>query len=337
MMSRTIMIVVIGLSIITSFIILQLNANSKEGLRTTLDYYEQTQARLIANSGVEVYLEKMRRDKTLTGIFNDNSLMNGSYDISITGPDSQLTITSVGNFSGVSHTTIVEAQRDPVDLPPALSALHIVSDVLDLKLNGNLTIDGNDTNIDGSAGPETSLPGVMVDDTADSSFFINNIKPKIANDIEGYGGSPSIYSMYDETDWEAVTMNLIFAADITVGTGTYSSGMHFGTPISPKITFMNGDIHLSGTCDGDGILIVNGNITMSGQFTYRGIILVYDKSTIECQITGNGGVYGATILVGSNVDLHATGNAEFYYSSEAIKNAQLYLKSSRFKIDSWWE
>ena len=100
---------------------------------------------------------------------------------------------------------------------------------------------------------------------------------------------------------------------------------------------MHGDIHLSGTSDGDGIMIVNGNLTMSGDFTYRGIILVYDKSSIDCQITGNGGIYGATVLVGSDVDLHATGNSEFYYSSEAINNAQLYLKSSRFKIVSWWE
>ena len=76
---------------------------------------------------------------------------------------------------------------------------------------------------------------------------------------------------------------------------------------------------------------------MSGDFTFRGIILVWDKSTIDCKITGNGGVWGSTILVGSDVSIHATGNSDFFYSSEAINNAQLYLKSSRFKIASWWE
>jgi len=209
--------------------------------------------------------------------------------------------------------------------------------VLDLQLNGNLTIDGNDTNIDGSPGDEDALPGVVLDETSDSAYFIDNIKPKIANDIEGYGGSPSVYSTNDSTDWEAVVMNTIFAADITVSSGTYSSGIHFGTETDPKITFMNGDIHLSGDCDGYGIMVINGNLVMSGDFTYSGIILVYDKSSIECQITGNGGVYGTVILVGSDVDLHATGNAAFYYSSEAIENCQWYLKSSRFKIASWWE
>lgn len=336
-MGKSLIILVLGFSIITSYLILKLNANSKEGLSVTVDHYSDTQARLIANTGVEIYFEKMRRDKTLNGTYNNIPLMGGSYDISITGPDSLLVITSTGHFGDVTHQAIVKAARDPVNLPPSLGAIYIVSDVLALKLNGNLEIDGNDTNIDGSPGSEPSLPGVILDEPSDSAYFLNNIKPKIEKDIEGFGGSPSVYSSPDTIDWEKVTMNLIFAADITVSSGTYSSGIHFGTPTDPKITFMNGDIHLSGTCDGDGIMIINGNLTMSGDFTYRGIILIYHESSIECQITGNGGIYGTTILVGSDVDLHATGNAAFYYSSEAINNSKLYLKSSRFKITSWWE
>ena len=336
MSGKTMIILALGFAIITSFLILKLNANSKEGLSTTVDHFKSIQSRLIANSGAEIYLEKMRRNKTLHGTFNNNTIMGGYYDIDISGPDSFLTITSTGYFDNTVHQSIIRASREPVQLPPSLGALYIVSDVLGLQLNGNLDIDGSDTNTDGSSGPEPALPGVVLDDPADSAYFIDNIKPKIANDIEGFGGSPSVYSTPDTTDWEAVVMNTIFAADITVPTGTYSSGT-FGTPTDPKITFMNGNIHLSGTCQGDGIMIINGNLTMSGDFTYRGIILVYDKSTIECQITGNGGVYGTTILVGSNVDLHSTGNAAFYYSSQAIKNSQLYLKSSRFDIASWWE
>ena len=336
MMSRTIMIVVIGLSIITSFIILQLNANSKEGLRTTLDYYEQTQSRLIANSGVEVYLEKMRRDKTLSGTYNNNSLMDGSYDISITGPDSMLVITSIGNFSGVSHKSIVKAKREPVDMPPVFGALFVSSTTMDLNMNGNLEIDGNDYNTDGSPGPNPPMPGIAVDDPSDSAFIVNDLKPKIANDIEGAGGAPSVGSVDDETDWLEVTQNIIFAADFTLPTGTYSSES-FGTQVDPKITYVDGTVHLSGTASGAGIMVINGNLTMSGDFKYYGIIIVYGNSTIETDIVGNGGIYGSTILVGQQVDIHASGNASFYYSSSAINNAKMNLKSSRFIIDSWWE
>lgn len=336
MSGKTMIILALGFSIITSFLILKLNANSKEGLKTTVDHYKSMQSRLIANSGAEIYLEKMRRDKTLKGIFNNNIIMGGYYDIDISGPDSLLTITSTGYFDNTVHQSRIRASREPVQLPPTLGALYIVSDVPGLQLNGNLNIDGSDKNTNGTPGPEPALPGVALDNPSDSAYFINNIMPQIANDILGIGGAPSVYSTPDTTDWEAIVMNTIFAADMTVPPGTYSSGI-FGTPTEPKITFMNGEIHLSGTCQGDGIMIINGNLTMSGQFTFRGIIMVYDKSTIDCQITGNCGVYGTTIFVGSNVNLHSTGNAAFYYSSEAIKNSQLHLKSSRFAIASWWE
>jgi len=134
-----------------------------------------------------------------------------------------------------------------------------------------------------------------------------------------------------------VTQNLIFAADYTLPTGTYTTGTVLGTFAEPKITYVNGDVHFSGSAIGSGIMVINGNVTMSGDFKYYGIIIVYGQSSIETQIVGNGGIYGSTILVGDNVDIQATGNSALYYSSQAITNAQVNLKSSRFEILSWWE
>jgi hypothetical protein len=76
---------------------------------------------------------------------------------------------------------------------------------------------------------------------------------------------------------------------------------------------------------------------MSGQFTYYGMLIVYGQSSITTNIVGNGGIYGSTALVGNDVDISSTGNASFFYSSQAISNAQVNLKSSRFEILSWWE
>ena len=338
MSGKAIIILAIGFSIITSYLILKLNANSKEGVNTTVISFEETRARLIANSGVEVYLEKLRRNKTLSGDFYENPLMQGSYDISITGPDSALNVVSTAHFGDVTHQSIVKAKRDPIKFPPVLAALYVSSDNLSLQLNGNLEIDGNDHNINGSPGPNPPLPGIAVDDKSDSAYIINYLKPKIAKDIKGYGGIPSVYTTNSPvSDWRETTENIIFAADITLSSGTYGSGTILGTPTNPKITYVTGDVHLSADAIGDGIMVVNGNLTMSGNFTYRGIIIVYGKSTIETQIVGNGGVYGSTILVGENVSVHSTGNSSFFYSSEAIKNGMLNLKSSRFRIVSWWE
>ena len=196
-MGRGILITVLGVSVITAFLVLKLNANSKQGLQTTVDYYELTQARLIANSGVEVYLEKLRRNKTLSGNFTDIDLMDGEYDISITGPDSLMTITSISHFGNTNHQVIVTAKREPAVMPKVNGSLYISSDTLAVKLQGNLDIDGNDRNIDDSAGPESPVPGIAVDDSGDSAYVINTLKPKIANDIEGLGGSPSVQAVGD--------------------------------------------------------------------------------------------------------------------------------------------
>lgn len=336
-MGKSILLITIGLSMIIGFIILKLNANSKEGLSVTVHQFEITQARLIANSGVETYLEKMRRNKTLTGDFEDIPLFGGSYDIHISGPDSALSIRSVGKFDQVIHESIVNAMRSPVQLPPIYGSMYVSSSNLSLNFNGNMLISGNDTKPDGTPGSGTPVPGISVDSKNDSAYVVDVLKPKISKDILGLGGSPSVRTVNDVLDWNEVTQNLIFAADLTVPAGTYTNAMTFGTPSSPKITYVTGNVTLSGTCDGDGIMIINGNLNMAGQFTYRGIIIVYGTSTIDTKIAGNGGIYGSTVLVGKSVSIQATGNSSFYYSSQAIENAKNNLKSSRFNIVSWWE
>lgn len=336
-MGKSILITILGLSITIGVIIMKLNANSKEGLKTSIDYFSSTQARLIANSGVEVYLEKLRRDKFLTGSFNNNELFDGYYNLSISGPDDDLRIICTGYFYGAEHTTKVKAKRLPVDLPPVYGALFVSSSTMDLKLNGNLEINGNDTNIDGSEGSEPAVPGIAVDDPADSAFIVNELKSQISEDILGAGESPSVSSITDTTDWMQLTQDLIFAADTTLKTGTYTTGSVFGTTLKPIITFVNGDVSFAGSASGSGIMVINGNVSMSGNFTYYGLIIVFGQSSIQTQITGNGGIYGTTILVGDQIDIHSTGNASFFYSSEAINNAKTNLKSSRFLIMSWWE
>lgn len=336
-MGRALLIIVIGVAALLSILKANLSSNTSLEVDNSVNFFKKTQARLVANTGIEIYLEKLRRNKNLTGEFEDNSVMGGKYDVNISGPDSALNIICAARFYGTNHRSFVTAKRTPVKMPKINSAMYINATGLSLNLNGNVDIDGNDHNTDGSPGPNPAVPGVGLDSPADSAYFKNNIKPKISNDILGLGGPPSIRSVADTTDWLAVTEALIFAADITVPSGTYNSAGLYGTPSEPKITYMNGNVNLTGGFQGDGIMIVNGNLSMAGNSTFRGIVLVYKNSSIDCKITGNGGIYGGTILAGTNVNIQSTGNSSFYYSSQALVNAQAKLKSSRFEIVDWWE
>ncbi len=335
-MGKGILIVIAGISLIITLLILSLDANNESGMKTTAAYFDEMQARLISNSGIEIYLEKLRRDKSLTGTFPDNNLMNGDYDVTIWGPDTALEIKSIGNFNDVSHTSLIKARREAVILPPITSSIYIGTNNLNLHLSGDMTIDGNDYNIDGSAGPNPPLPGIGVSNATDSAFVIDSLKPKITNDIKGAGGVPSVYTTPDTTNWDEITQNFIFAADTTVTSGTFSQGT-FGTMTNPEITYVNGDVTLSGNATGSGVMIVNGDLNMSGNFTFYGILIVYGKSQITTKVTGGAGIYGSAIIVGDGINMMASGHAGFYYSSQAINNAKTNLKSSRFHILSWWE
>jgi hypothetical protein len=335
-MGKGILILVIGVAGLISLLIVKLNANTNQSLDTTLDMYKTTQARLISNSGVEVYLEKMRRDKSLTGTFLNNTLLNGKYDLTISGLDPDLTIRSVGYFRDKEHTSLVNAKREPVKMPGVNSALYISSNTVNLNLNGNVDINGNDQNMNGTPGSHPSLPGIGVDDAGDSAFVIDNVKPKITKTIQGSGGSPSVHTVPDTTDWLALTEDFIFSADTVLTTGTYSTGSEFGDESEPIITYCNGDVDFT-DATGYGIMIINGSLNLSGNFNYYGIVIVYGQSSIRCQAIGNNSVYGGTILIGEDVSIESQGNALFYYSWEAINLSKLKLKSSRFKILSWLE
>jgi hypothetical protein len=335
-MGKAVIILSIGMSLIVSILIVSLNKNSNTGLSTAVNSYSNTKARLIANSGIDIYLEKLREDKSLSGNFDDNSLMNGTYDIYIYGTDT-MKIKSVATYNGVTHTSMASATRQAITFPNINAAVYVSSNSLNFNLNGNMDINGNDHDINGNAIPGPSVPGFGVNSASDSAYIVNNIKPKVSYAIQGSGSSPSVHTVNDTTNWLELTENLIFAADISLPTGTYSTGTVLGTASDPKITYTTGDVDLSGSAYGYGILIVNGNVSMSGNFTFHGIVIAYGNSTITTKTTGNAGIYGASIFVGQSVNMQATGNAELYYSSQSIDNAKTNLKSSRFTILSWWE
>ena len=335
-MGKGILILVVGVGALISLLIINLNANTNRSLDTTLDMYKATQARLISNSGIEIYLEKMRRDKTLTGDFSDNPLLGGSFDLYISGPDTNIVLRSVGYYGDKVHTSIVNAKREPVKMPGVSSALYISSNYVSLNLNGNVDIDGNDHKMNGTVGSNPAVPGIGVDDATDSAYVINNVKSKITKTIKGEGGAPSVYTVPDTIDWLALSEDFIFSADTILTTGTYSSGSEFGTATKPIITYCNGDVDFT-DATGYGIMIINGNINLSGNFNYYGVVIVYGQSSIRCQAIGNNSIYGGTILVGDDVSIESQGNAQFYYSWEAINLGLLKLKSSRFKILSWLE
>jgi len=337
-MGKSILIIVLGMSVIVGFFILKLSANSKENLSTTVNMFEQTQARLIANSGVEVYLEKLKADMSMKGnTYYNNSLFGGSYDIHIAGPDSAVMVTSTSTFMGTTHKTVVVAAADRLPFFPVPGAMYIAADaVSNVSISGNITVDGNDHDINGNlkTGGDV-LPGIAVDNPADVAKIKSSIKGSA--DILGQGGKPSVYSVTNGIDWREYAKDVESNPDIILNSTT-TLPSNLGTVASPKTTFVNGDIHFNSNLEGCGILVVNGNLRINGTFTYRGLVIAYKDSEIQTQLNGNGKIYGGMIIAGTSANLAiSNGNFKCLYSEEALLHIAGMLKTKRFRILSWYE
>jgi hypothetical protein len=345
-MGKGLIIIVLGMSVIIGFYILKLNANSKENLSTTVNMFEQTQARLIANSGVEVYLEKLKLDRSLmNSSFPNNSLFGGTYDITISGPDSLVKVTSTATFMSVTHTSVVEAAADRVPIIPGPGAMYLsASTIASLKKNaigGSIEINGNNHDLDGNPIAGTPVPGIAVDGDPQRLAIIDMINKNKIENILGKGGTPSVMVVNDTINWAEYAQLLADNPDILINAQEKILTTNvWGTVDKPKITFINGDITLnnSQSASGCGILVINGNLNVTGGFDYKGLVVAFKNTTVEIKLAGNVAIIGSLVAAGNqiNVDV-SSGNFRSLYSTDAIDLIQSLLITKRFSILTWWE
>jgi len=345
-MGKGLLIIALGMSVIISFFILKLNSNSKENLSTTVNMFEQTQARLIANSGVEVYLERLKHDRTMmNSSFPNNDLFGGNYNIIISGPESLVRVTSTATFMGVQHTTVVEAAADKVPLHPGPGAMYLSSGtVAGLKknaINGSIEINGNDHDLDGNLTGVGSVPGIAVDGETQKNSVLDMITKNTIDQVLGSGGTPSVAAITNEVDWAEYAQLVADNPDILIDTQEKVKEVNtWGTVIDPKVTFVNGDIKINNSqaASGCGILVVNGNLEINGGFDYTGLVIAFKETTIDIKLNGNAQILGSLVVAGNeiNVDV-SSGNFNALYSTEALNLIATLLVTKRFSILSWWE
>lgn len=345
-MGKAILIIALGVSVIISFIILKLNSNSKENLSTTVNMFEETQARLIANSGVEIFLERLKHDRSMMNrSFPGNELFEGSYDIVISGPDSMVTVTSTSNFMNAQHTTVVEAAADRVPFIPGPGAMYLsASTIAALKknaINGNIEINGYDHDLFGNQIAGTPKPGIAVDGETQRLAIIDMINQNKIDQILGAGGTPSVMVVNDTTNWAQYAQLLADNPDYLINAqDKIKTSNTWGTVNEPKVTFINGDITInnSQTASGCGILVINGNLTINGNFDFIGLLVAFKSTTVQLKLAGNAEILGSLVAAGNQIDVDvSSGNFKALYSTAALAKIQDLLVTKRFSILSWYE
>jgi len=349
-MGKSSLIVVLGLSAIVSFFILKLNANSKENLSTTVNMFEQTQARLIANTGVEIYLEKLYADLALINTTsNPQNLFNGSYVVNLAGTLPNVRVTSTATFQGVTHISVADAWLEPINLPRMPGGIYIsTTAVVSAKEIGDMEVSGlnHDTSgvIKGDGKP--AVWAVAVDDNVQKQDILDNLKKPakltgLINQTTGETGYPSVGVDNMSVEWGTIYQYLANTADQTF-IQDIPNGADLGTLTNPKITLINADANEEKTImvnggEGAGILVINGNVKFAGNFNYKGIILCYKNTDITFESTGTNEVVGGIIIAGQSVGFKLTGTMNVKHSLDVINLLKSNLKADGFTILSWYE
>ena len=244
---------------------------------------------------------------------------------------SVLVATATNNEAMVTVTTYV---RKTVVTIPKLGAMYVDPKVaLDLKGN-KFSVDGRDHDADGNlVDGATPVNGIstLTGDPAGSNTtnLLSQINPLNYDQIVGQGTNPSVGEV-DGDLLESVFNNFAAMKDNTLTPGTYTDPT-MGTLAAPKITYVKGDIHLSGSGNGAGILLVDGSVEISGTLDFKGLVIVLG----DVKLTGGGAgihVYGS-MMVGESLtaidltsnDVTLSGNADVYYSSEVLSKIEANL------------
>jgi len=216
----------------------------------------------------------------------------------------------------------------------------------DAPSSNGFVIDGTDASSAAGCGlTPTPKPAIGTVDTVTKTDVVAGIPSNRYDHYIGSGGASPDVQVLSSTalaGWntpggaEAVANMLRDAAlSSNVYTGN-QSGINIGSPSNPQITYVNGDLTMTGNPSGGGILVVTGTLNMSGNTSFDGIILVIGKGSFVANGGGNGQYTGAMLIAKTRdssgnllstlgepvVDWSGGGGNGIVYSSCKINNVQ---------------
>jgi hypothetical protein len=306
---------------------------------------------------------------------NDNQITGVAIDTggNTSDTNNRVIVTATGTVGTATRTIRVVVRRNTLPALPA--AMSFPGNEADTSFSGSsFEIDGNDYNMNDTAGGCAARWGISTATTTYESRVQDSVASNQKSDVKGkkqvssgnaYGDNviaqDSTLSKNDVTDF----VNAVKArADVKL-TSTSSSPLSYnnigdscssdwnsttcwGTASNPKIVHIKGDpdptsaftaLQLNGAT-GYGILIVeDGDLRINASFNWNGIIIVTGQY-VGLGFLGGGhqGMHGSIIVNETQTDTGyegvVTGNASIRYSCEAITLAN---SSSKLLTVSGWK
>ncbi len=224
------------------------------------------------------------------------------------------------------------AQEEVVSLslPPLPSAVTLTGTPTFGAPNSNpYHIDGTD-HADSSCGNVTGPAVDAIGVTNDSAVttVTSAIPHNRTSHYTGLGSAPDVANISSSMGTLGTTSGLVILTSTVKNMASTSnrytgnqSGINIGSTGSPQVTFVDGDLNLSGNVSGAGILFVTGSLSTSGNFSYKGIIYVVGDGVWNANGGGNGEVDGAVFI--ANIYNSTTHNSGTLRSSPGVGSVTL--------------
>jgi len=246
------------------------------------------------------------------------------------GPANRGVLTATGTGSDNSWRRVVaRIVKSGVPAAPP-GAIYLATDN---PTNGtfqgnNFGINGNDVNYsNGLAGPQPAVPGITTRTEANAQETRDSLSDQQKDNVQGLGfvpGSPNTPSVSATQGMSTAQINqmitdLLALPHDTVNGSHLNGNNTFGTPASPKITYLPGDgtgvTFGNGNSSGAGILIVENALTINGNLNFKGLIIVRGTTQVT-DVTGSATIFGS--IWTTDFNLTVGGHADIQYSSEAL-------------------
>ncbi|MEZ5963544.1 MAG: hypothetical protein R3F56_06830 [Planctomycetota bacterium] len=238
------------------------------------------------------------------GLDNDN---DGRLDTADDDEDVfQVVVT--GRYRGVQRR--LAAYLGPVPLfPNVTTALGVANPAVDLRIGGSSHLSGFD------AGGAGDVPALSIFTPGTTANLLASLTAAEQARIDGPGGPPSLGTMtpLDLDDLVSIVQNV---ADLVLTSALYP-GLSFGDMASndPRITYRNGNLKLTGTSHGGGVLVVTGDLEVMGNFSFDGLIIVLGNISNG---SGSALIRGAMLQGPSAATVDLRGNFDLQFSSTAL-------------------
>lgn len=336
-MGKGLMIMMAG-ALVTSTLMLSNNRDvAQETTSEIVTYEEELLAREISRSAMNMALAKVQQDFSAaeTNVnYTAAAYQGGEFDATVTRLSSTaVTINVTGRYGGADHqrsTTVKEAS--PLD-----AALLVQAPTADVTFNGTtFDIDGHDTRPPQGASAANSsydTHGIKSNLSDVRDQFRTALGSSRINQVTGVLGSGDIVSgpmepaeFLDELFNEAINNYDQHLAGNTVLSSTAS----YGSASTPQVVYVSGDLTVSGTLEGYGLLAVAGDLTISGNFTWEGVVMARNtqqptEEDLNVTYGGNAQIYGALVLLQGSAafQMPVTGTLRltYLYSSAGLKSA----------------